>query len=57
MSLAINQAPRSYFFMLSTLLNMEFIMLINVKMPTNVEILTFIGMIDTQSASLKAKIL
>ena len=31
-----------------------FIMLINVKMPTNVDILTFISMINTTSKSLKA---
>ena len=33
---------------------MKFIMLINVKMPTDVGILTFISMINTISESLKA---
>ena len=35
-------------------LSMKFIMLINVKMPTIVGILTFISMINTTSGSLKA---
>ena len=35
---------------------MKFIMLMDVKMPTiNVDILTFISMINTTSASLKAR--
>ena len=34
---------------------MKFIMLINVKMPTIVGILTFISMINTTSKSLKAR--
>ena len=39
----------------STQLSRKFIMLINVKMPTIVGILTFISMINTPSESLKAK--
>ena len=35
----------------STQLSTEFILLINVKMPTIVDILTFISMIDTQYCS------
>ena len=38
-----------------TQLSMEFIMLINVKMPTIVGILKFISMIHTASESLKAR--
>ena len=38
-------------------MNIKFIMLINVKMPPMVEILTFINMIDTTSESLKARII
>ena len=34
---------------------MKFTMLIYVKMPTNVDILTFISMINTTSESLKAR--
>ena len=34
---------------------MKFIMLINVKLPINVDILTFISMINTTSESLKAR--
>ena len=36
-------------------LSMQFIMLINVKMPTIVGIVTFISTIDTASVSLKAR--
>ena len=39
----------------STQLSMKFIILINVKMPTAVGILTFISMIITTSESLKAR--
>ena len=35
-------------------MSMKFIMLINVKTPTIVGILTFISMINTRSVSLKA---
>ena len=41
-------------FSCSTLLSIKFIMLINVKMPTIVGILTFISMINKISESLKA---
>ena len=36
-------------------MNMKFVLLINVKMPTIVGILTFISMIYTLSESLKAR--
>ena len=39
----------------STQLNMKFILLINVKMPTIVGILTFISIINTTSERLKAR--
>ena len=39
----------------STQLSMEFILLINVKMPTIVGILTFISMINTATKRLTAK--
>ena len=39
----------------STQLSIKFTMLINVKMPTNVGILTFISMINTTSERLKAR--
>ena len=39
----------------STQLNTEFILLINVKMPTIVGILTFISMINTTSKRLKVR--
>ena len=39
----------------STQLNTRLIILISIKMPTFVEILTFISMINTTSESLKAK--
>ena len=39
----------------STQLSMKFIMLMNVKMPTTVGILTFMSMINTISKSLKAR--
>ena len=42
-------------FLCSTQLSMKFIILINVKMPTHVGILTFVSMINTTSASLKAR--
>ena len=48
--------PRGYkTFSCSTQLSTNFILLINVKMPTIVGILTFISMIDTTSEILKAK--
>ena len=42
-------------FSCSTQLSMKFIMLINVKIPTIVGILTFISMINTTFDSLKAR--
>ena len=42
-------------FSYSTQLGTEFILLINVKMPTTVGILTFVSMINTTSEKLKAK--
>ena len=42
-------------FSCSTQLNTKFILLINVKMPTIVGILTFISMISTTSERLKAR--
>ena len=42
-------------FPFSTQLSMKFIMLINVKMPTLVGILTIISMINATSESLKAR--
>ena len=39
----------------STQQSTKFILLINVKMPTNVGILTFISMINTTSERLKAR--
>ena len=42
-------------FSYSTQLSMKFILLINVKMPTFVGILTFISMINTTSERLKAR--
>ena len=42
-------------FSYSTQLSTEFILLINVKMPTIVGIFTFISMINTTSESLKAR--
>ena len=42
-------------FSYSTQLSMKFILLINVKMPTIVGILTFISMINTSSERLKAR--
>ena len=44
-----------FFFSCSTQLSTKFILLINVKMPTIVGILTFISMINTTSEKLKAK--
>ena len=47
--------PQGYkTFLCSTQLSMKFIMLINVKMPTIVGILSFISTINTTSESLKA---
>ena len=43
-------------FSYSTRLSMKFILLINVKMPTTVGILTFISMINTTSETLGARI-
>ena len=43
------------YFPCSTQLSMKFILLINVKMPTIVGILTFISMINTTSERLKAR--
>ena len=43
------------FFSCSTQLSIKFIMLINVKMPTIVGILTFISMINTTYESLKVR--
>ena len=52
----INQSPKVVkLFSCSTQLSMKFIMLINVKMPTIVGILTFISMMNASSESLKAK--
>ena len=42
-------------FSYSTQLSTKFILLINVKMPTNVGILTFISMINTTSERFKAR--
>ena len=42
-------------FSFSTQLSTKFILLINVKMPTIVGILTFIGMINTTSERLKVR--
>ena len=42
-------------FLCSTQLSTKFILLINVKMPTIVGILTFISMINTKSERLKAR--
>ena len=44
-----------FFFSCSTQLSTKFILLINVKMPTIVGILTFISMVNTTSESLKAR--
>ena len=52
----LNSWPRGYkTFLWSTQLSMEFIMLINVKMPAIVGILTLISMINTTSESLKVR--
>ena len=42
-------------FLYSTQLSTKFILLINVKMPTIVDILTFISLINTKSERLKAR--
>ena len=42
-------------FSCSTQMSMKFILLINIKMPTIVGILTFISMINTKSERLKAR--
>ena len=47
--------PRLYIFSCSTQLNMELILLINVKMPTIVGILTFISRINTISDGLNGR--
>ena len=48
--------PQGYkLFSCSTQLSTKFILLINVKMPTNVGILRFISMINTRSDRLKAR--
>ena len=48
--------PRGYkLFSCSTQLSMEFILLINVKMPTIVGILKFVSMINATSKSHKAR--
>ena len=47
--------PKVIFFPCSTQLSTKFILLINVKMPTSVGILTFISMINTTSERLKAR--
>ena len=49
------QALRLYNFCHSNSTEHELIMLINVKMPTNVGILTFTNMINTTSESFKAR--
>ena len=50
------QAPRLYnLFSCSTQLSTKFFLLINLKMPTIVGILTFISMINTTSERLKAR--
>ena len=49
-----DQAPRFYFFSYSFQLSMKFFMLINIKMPTSVGILTFISRMNTSSARLIA---
>ena len=46
---------QSGLFLCSTQLSMKFIMLINVKMPTFVGILTFISLINTTAKTLKAR--
>ena len=54
----INSRPGSEvikLFSYSTQLSTKFILLINVKKPTIVGILTFIGMINTTSERLKAR--
>ena len=47
--------PQGYKTFFHTQLSTKFILLINVKMPTIVGILTFISMIDTIPESLKAR--
>ena len=46
-------SPKVIFFPYSTQLSMKFILLLNVKMPTTVGILTFISKINTISERLK----
>ena len=48
-------APRLYLFLILAQLSTKFIMLKHVKIPTIVGILTFISMINTTSARLKAR--
>ena len=48
--------PRCYTdFFMPTRLSMTFIMLINIKMPTTVGILTFVSVMNTKSESLRAR--
>ena len=55
-SYRLRHLPRGYkLFSCSTQLSAKFILLINVKMPTTVGILTFISMINTTSERLKAR--
>ena len=55
LSLALCSGPEVIkLFSYSTQLSTKFILLINVKMPTSVGILTFISMINTTSERLKA---
>ena len=53
-NMVIKRGYKTNFFLFSTQLNMISILLINVKMPTTVGILTFISRINTTSDSLKA---
>ena len=55
-SFSLKDRPRGYkTFLCSTQLSMKIILLINVKMPTIVGILTFISRINTSYESLKAR--
>ena len=47
--------PQGYKKSCSTQLSLKFVMLINVKMPTSVGILTYISMINITSETLKAR--
>ena len=55
MCIAIDLASRLKIFSYSTQLNKKFILLINVKMPTIVGILTFISMVNTTPERLKVR--